>query len=420
MKKICLTVVGLYILLMHAFAQVTTKDTSEYKTKPLAIEEINLVTSYYSQDGNHSPVTGGIGSEKVTDLANMLELKLVGHSAGYTKHTITAGLGVDHHTAASAAYVSKTGASSQDGTRVYPSLNWTAENEKKGSEFGIGSYYSTEYNYKSFALDAHFAQKITNNSEVSLKVSAYLDQVKLIYPSELIPTTTTTVGGTIYITTPSGRTTALSSGGTSSSAKYKIPSSPRNTFTASLSFSQVINKRLQAAVFLDAIAQNGYLGLPFHRVYFTDGTEKVENLPSTRTKLPVGVRLNYFTGDKVIFRTYYRYYIDDWGLSAHTASIEIPYKFSSFFSIAPFFRYYSQTASKYFAPYEAHKTTDQYFTSNYAQSTFNSSFFGAGVRIAPPKGLFNSHLSTLEIRYGHYAQTTDLNSNVISMEFKFK
>ena len=76
MKKICLTVVGLYILLLHAFAQVSIKDTTAYKAKPLALEEVNLVTSYYTQDGNHSPVTGGIGTEKVTDLANMLELKL--------------------------------------------------------------------------------------------------------------------------------------------------------------------------------------------------------------------------------------------------------------------------------------------------------------------------------------------------------
>lgn len=413
MKKICLTVVGLYILLMHAFAQVSIKDTAAYKVKPLALEEVNLVTSYYSQDGNHSPITGGIGTEKVTDLANMLELKLVGHNAGYTKHTLTAGLGVDHHTSASAKFVNKSGASSAEGTRVYPSLNWTAENEKKGTEFGIGTYYSTEYNYKSFALDAHFAKKITNNSEISFKASAYLDQVKLIYPSELIPSSTSTVN----YTAASGRGTSLSSGG---STKASIPSSPRNTFTASLSFSQVINKRLQGALFLDAIAQNGYLGLPFHRVYFTDGTEKVENLPSARTKIPVGVRLNYFAGDKVIFRTYYRYYADDWGLSAHTVSIEVPYKFSSFFSVSPFFRYYSQSASKYFAPYAAHKTTDQYYTSNYSQSAFNSSFFGAGIRIAPPKGLFNTHLSSLEIRYGHYTQTTDLLSDVLSFEFKFK
>jgi hypothetical protein len=115
MKKICLTVVGLYILLLHAFSQVIEKDTAAYKAKPLKIEEINLVSSYYNQDGNHSAILGGIGTEKVTDLANMFELKLVGYSQSQLKHTVTAGLGIDHHTAASAAYVSKTGASNPNG-----------------------------------------------------------------------------------------------------------------------------------------------------------------------------------------------------------------------------------------------------------------------------------------------------------------
>jgi hypothetical protein len=307
------------------------------------------------------------------------------------------------------------------GTRVYPSLSWSVANENKGSEFGIGTYYSTEYNYKSFALDAHIAKKTNTNGEFNAKVSAYFDQVKQIYPSELIPASTVTNTGssTIYITTASGRVVALSSGG-SYKSESAIPSSPRNTFTASLSFTQIINQRLQAALLLDAVMQNGYLGLPFHRVFFTDASEKVENLPSNRTKIPIGLRLNYFAGDKIIFRTYYRYYTDDWGLTAHTASIEIPYKITPFFSVSPFYRYYSQTAVKYFAPYGAHAVSDKYYTSNYSLSAFNSGFYGAGIRIAPPKGILNSHFTSLEMRYGHYNQTTDLNANVVSFEFKFK
>lgn len=425
MKKICLTVVGLYILFLNAISQVIQKDTAAYKAKPLKIEEVNLVTSYYSQDGHHSAILGGEGTEQLTDLANMFELKLVGYDKKALKHTISAGLGIDHHTAASAKYISKTGASSQDGTRVYPSLNWTVENEAKKTEFGLGSYISYEYNYQSFALDAHVAKKTNNNGEFNAKISAYFDQVKLIYPSELIPidtASTSTVGGVVYITTASGRQVALSSSGGITSNKHDdaIPSSPRNTFNASFSFAQVLNQRLQAAVILDIVTQNGYLGLPYHRVYFTDGTEKVENLPSSRTKLPIGIRLNYFAGDKLIFRTFYRYYVDDWGLTAQTASIEMPYKITPFFSISPFYRYYTQTAVKYFAGYGLHAPNDTYYTSNYALSAFNSSFYGTGIRIAPPKGILNEHFSSLEIRYGHYTQTTDLMSNVISFEFKFK
>jgi hypothetical protein len=40
--------------------------------------------------------------------------------------------------------------------------------------------------------------------------------------------------------------------------------------------------------------------------------------------------------------------------------------------------------------------------------------------MAPPNGFNDSFLSTMEIRMGHYTQTTDLNSNVISFHFTFK
>ena len=204
MKKISLTLIGLYLLFLHGFSQVTEHYTSIFQAKPLKLEEINLVTSYYSQTGSHSAVTGGgdlklngtiikgSGSEQLTDFANMLELKLVGYSETGIKHTILAGLGVDHHTAASQKWISSTGASSPEGNRVYPSLNWTAENENKGTEFGLGTYYSHEYNYTSFALDGHYGFKNKTGGEFSGKVSAYFDQVKLIYPSELIPATATT------------------------------------------------------------------------------------------------------------------------------------------------------------------------------------------------------------------------------------
>ena len=78
MKKLSLTVIGLYVLLLHAFSQNAAQYTVIYKSKPLALEEISLVSSYYSQDGNHSAVTGGIGDEHVVDLSNGLDLKFVG------------------------------------------------------------------------------------------------------------------------------------------------------------------------------------------------------------------------------------------------------------------------------------------------------------------------------------------------------
>lgn len=418
MKKICLTLIGLYLLLLNVFSQAIKKDTASdaskeittgYIDKPLHLEETNIVSNYYSQDGNHSAVTGGIGNEKVTDLSNGLELKFAGSDITGHKYTLTTSIGIDHHTAASSAYVSKTGASKTGGTRIYPSVNFAVEN-KKGSVLGFGAYYSSEYNYHSFAMDANYSHKIGKGGELSTKLSGYFDKVRLIYPSELIPTTTPST----VVTSASGTTSYDGEG-----HKAFIPSSPRYTYTGSVVYSQIINKNLQAALLLDVVGQNGYLSLPFHRVYFSDASVHVEKLPDSRFKLPIGFRLNYFLGDNIIFRSYYRYFTDDWGIKSHTASLEMPIKLTPFFSISPFFRYYTQTATKYFAPYQSHTTSDTYYTSNYAYSAFNSSYYGVGIHLAPPGGIWKSQLSSLEIRFGHYTQTTDLNANVISFNFQF-
>ena len=276
---------------------------------------------------------------------------------------------------------------------------------------------SNEYNYHSYSVNFSIGKISKNkNTEINFKGQAFFDQVTLIEPSELIPdviqnsiTTYTTASGNV-----------ITSGG--GSHKAHVPKTPRNTFSGSLTLSQVVNKNFQFALITDAVAQDGFLSLPFHRVYFQDqDSAKIENLPNTRFKLPLGVRLNYFLGDKIIFRTYYRYYIDNWGIQAHTASLEIPYKISPFVSVSPFYRYYIQTAADYFAPYKEHLTTDKYYTSNYDLSAFSSQFFGVNVKITPKKGIFNiPFFNTIELRYGRYTQTTGLQANNIGINLKFK
>jgi hypothetical protein len=409
MKKVCLTVTGLLVLFCHAFSQngnspqTPAPDTGAYKPRKLTFDEANLVSSYYTQDGNHSAIRGGLGNEHVTDLANGVELKWVGWDSRQRKNALTAGLGIDHHTAASQAWINKSGASRRtDGLRLYPSLDWTRENEQKGSSVSAGVYYSNEFNYQSVGLNAGVTQKTKTNGEFGLKVSAYLDQVKLILPSEF---------------EPAGAYQPRANG---DDRHPDYGSSGRQTYTASFSFSQVINTRLQGSLLLDVVDQQGYLGLPFHRVYFTNGADSVEKLPNHRFKVPIGLRANYFLGDNLILRGYYRYYTDSWGIHSHTASLETTLKVTAFFSVTPFYRFYTQTAGTYFAPYEAHVVTDSYYSSNYALAEFTSHFFGGGIRLAPPKGIFDSHLKMLEIRYGHYTQTTDLVSDVISLNLQFK
>ncbi len=405
MKRICLSVIGLFLVMFAAFAQPGGRDTSQYKPRKLSFEEANLVSSYYKQDGNNSAVEGGRGSEKLSDISNTLDVKFIRWDKQDRKHSYVGEIGMDHYTSASSDKINPNtlSSASHSDTRLYPSFSWNMENLQKGSTIGAGVSLSSEYDYTSIGVHVDYAQKTKNrNGEFSAKGQVYLDKLKYILPVEL-------------------RTSGNPNSNNGEGDNYSSKS--RNSYSGSLSYSQIVNTRLQLMFIADLVYQQGYLGLPFHRVYLQGRptTAVVENLPDTRMKIPLGFRANYFVGDKVILRSFYRYYTDDWGLSSHTVQLESSVKVSPFLSITPFYRYYTQTAVDYFAPYLTHKTTDQYYTSNYDLSAFNSNFYGAGFKITPTQGVFGiQRLTMLELRYGHYTRTTGLSSDIISMNLKFK
>ena len=73
MKKIIISVVALFGI-FNAKAQ---ENTNNEQPKKLTFDEANLVSSYYKQDGNNSAVTGGIGSEKLTDVSNTIDVTMI-------------------------------------------------------------------------------------------------------------------------------------------------------------------------------------------------------------------------------------------------------------------------------------------------------------------------------------------------------
>jgi hypothetical protein len=398
MKRVFYTAAAM-VAFLNAYCQAPV-DSTRFRSRKLKVEEVDLVSSYYKQDGNNSAVTGGIGTEQLSDFSNVISVKLVKYDRKFRKNILDIDIGIDNYTSASSDLVdlkANTSASHAD-TRIYPSVTWSRENEQKGTTVGIGVSSSTEFDYQSFGGTISFSKKSKNrNGEFTARLQAFLDQVRLIAPIEL----------------------RRNNGNDDDDDDYG--SSARNTFAGSLSYSQIVNERLQVMLLADVVQQQGYLSLPFHRVYFTDGSVHQEHLPANRFKLPVGFRANYFLGDKVIIKGYYRFYTDDWGLRSNTANLEVPVKITPFISISPFYRFYNQTAIKYFGAYRQHTSQDQYYTSNYDFSTFSSNFFGAGLRIAPPKGILGmQHFNMLEIRYGHYTKNIGMNSDILSLNLKFK
>ncbi|MDI9258336.1 DUF3570 domain-containing protein [Flavobacterium sedimenticola] len=461
---------------LSAFCQ-EADTTKVFKKRVLDATEVDFLISYYKQDGVHSAVSGGMGSEKLTDLASNIVVTMPMNA----DDVLTVDAGISSYTSASSSninpfndsgasgggdddddddratvnprgtpWLASSGASAQDALASV-TVNYSHSSDDRNFIWNADVSFSNEYDYTSIGFGGGIAKLFNQkNTEVSLKANAYLDQWRPIYPTELHEYSRY---GNSFLSNGyfSGQTVYNQNGAATTdylpSQFETISSVNRNSYSVSFSFSQILTKKLQASVFFDLLFQEGLLSTPYHRIYFADKAnyylgepqyipvyeteanvgvyrlaDDIERLPGTRFKLPFGLRLNYYISERFKLRTYYRYYTDNWGIQAHTANIEIPIKLSDQFTVYPMYRYYTQTASKYFAPFETHVSTEKYYTSDYDLSTFNANQFGFGATyldIFTKAKIWKLGLKNIDFRYNHYQRSDTLSADIVSMVFKF-
>ncbi|MCA8830051.1 DUF3570 domain-containing protein [Hymenobacter pini] len=384
----------------------TTPTTTNVSTASPGETEVNILGSYYQQDGVHGAVQGGKGTEYLTDVTPTIILNIPLD----TVSRLTANIGADFYASASTdridgveGYYLST-PSSHD-ARYHADLGYSRENKAKHRIVGFGAGVSKEYDYFSVNVAGSWSKASQDgNRELSVAGQVFIDQAKLIYPVEL-------------------RT-----------GQMLVPTDKRQSYNLNLVYSQVISQRLQVAVSTELVYQHGLLSTPFHRVYFQNTTlPKVEQLPQQRFKYPVGLRLSYYATDFVQLRGFYRFYNDNFGIQAHTLELETPLKITPFFVAYPFYRYHTQTAAKYFAPYAQHTLQDEYYTSDYDLSNFSANKYGLGLRYSPVYGLSRfktpfkdaqggrkvAKFKSLDVRYAYYQRNVNFHANIISFDMAF-
>ncbi len=111
-------------------------------------------------------------------------------------------------------------------------------------------------------------------------------------------------------------------------------------------------------------------------------------------------------------------FADNRGLSGHTAQVEVPVSLGLSYAIIPVYRYYNQSAVDYFAGFEEHLSTQEYYTSDYDLSAFHSHMIGLGFR---HKDIFSKFrvwrvgFKQTDLRYNYYSRSTGLDAHIISM-----
>tara|TARA_B100001167_G_scaffold42405_1_gene24159 strand:- start:26461 stop:27738 length:1278 start_codon:yes stop_codon:yes gene_type:complete len=403
------------------FAQ-EDQTTETYKKRVLETTEIDFLSSYYNQDGQNAAVTGGIGTEELTDATGTIVVAIPLNA----DDVLTIDAGVSAYTSASSsninpfdgggqadAFQASSGASSGD-TWANLTGSYSHSSDDRNKIWSAKASVSSEYDYFSVGFGGSYTWLFNEkNTELSLNGNIYLDTWKTIYPIELRP-------GANY-------------GGAGYNPQFTpFDNTGRNSYSLGLGFSQILSKNLQGSLALDLVQQQGLLSTPFQRVYFSDKpdvfvedfqlADDIERLPDTRFKIAVGGRLNYYINSMFVLRSYYRYYTDDWGIKSHTASLEVPVKITDKFTLYPSYRFYNQTAADQFGAYNTHLSTDEFYTSDYDLSKYNANQFGFGLNytdIFAKIHIIQFGLKSIDLKYYNYKRNTGLSSNIITAGFKF-
>ena len=469
----------LFMCLGVAHAQIDS--LAQFKKKVLESVEVDLLMSYYEQEGTHAAVTGGLGNEYLTDYNPTVVVRIPMNEDA----VLTADVGLSAYTSASSSNgnpFNRTGASGEGQAGAYPRGS-SSGNPPKGSPWitssgasgkdvlttlnvayqkasddrnrywGVNLGGSTEYDYESFNFGTSFARLWNQkNTELSGKAQFFFDRWKPIIPTELheyeLFQNTFLYNQDSYF-----RGVSIMDDQGNSVAAYRPDNFTsyafvhRNSYSFSLGLSQILTSKVQAAAFMDVVVQEGLLSNPLQRVYFQDRddyyvgnfrtlgnyaspsnddlfhlADDVERLPNRRVKVPLGMRLNYYLNEYAVVRSYYRYYTDDWGIDSNTLQFELPIRLNLSWKLTPIYRFYNQTAANYFAPYNAHQSTQDFYTSDYDLSGFKSHQWGlslgyrsvlSGLKIA------DFGLKSAQLRAQQYNRSDGLSAFIVSTAFQF-
>jgi hypothetical protein len=331
---------------------------SGYVEKPILKNQIKSILGYYSQDGNHSAVTGGEGTEEL--VVKSSRIIFIHKTDSNNKWIFKSGL--DQITSASTDKINyiESSASYQD-HRAQIDIGFDKVDSTRSYGFHIGT--SIESDYWSRVIGFKYHQNFKKDVEFKLGISYYWDDLRwgwvkldqwkgdrLIYPYEL--------RGTKW-----------------------FDKSHRNSINLSSSLNWISSKRSRMGVKLDLVFQEGILSTPFHRIYFSDGSKGIERFPDLRFKIPVGFSYNYMFSRNVIVKNYARLYWDSFGLFSGTYKIQVPIKIKHWFWIKPFARTYVQNGVDFFHMYGEHESSSDYFTSDYDLSRMSSLSYGVDLKL---------------------------------------
>lgn len=180
---------------------------------------------------------------------------------------------------------------------------------------------------------------------------------------------------------------------TSTPNTYKRPGvgGDKVTHQGILGLTQILDKDSLVQANLTYTYNEGYLSDPYKAVYASWATEPYpiyggtfihDNRPSNRNQIALLTRyVRHFSSlNSAAMHLDYRYYVDTWGVNAHTFEATWIQPVWADWKISPTVRYYTQGSADFYQPYFTQQRADGHYSSDYRLAQFGA--IGGGVQVS--------------------------------------
>jgi hypothetical protein len=188
---------------------------------------------------------------------------------------------------------------------------------------------------------------------------------------------------------------------------YKHGRQTRSTTNGNIGLTQILTPTTVAHVNYGLSAQSGEMSNTWNSVPDVTGTRIQEHLRRHRIRHAfVGRFAQYLPWDGAL-KGFYRFYVDDWGLVAHAAEVQLLQRLTPIVYIRGSYRFYRQTAVDFFTTLADRSMA--YYTADSDLGAFDSHTVGGKVTVELPILMRGAHV---DAGYERYWRTDGLRVNV--------
>ncbi len=151
-----------------------------------------------------------------------------------------------------------------------------------------------------------------------------------------------------------------------------------------LGISQVITRNMLLGLNVEVVTDEGFLNNPYRSVRYVDAgsgsgySYQPEVYPRTRTSNAFSINGRYYLPYRAAIHGSYRYFTDDWDISAHTAEIGYTHPLGPLiFDLQ--YRYYTQSEAEFYSDLFPYRDAQNFLARDKELSRFNSHAVRFGV-----------------------------------------